>query len=165
MRPACRSMCSACWPAPWRCARTRRADAVAGAPATGDPGLGWPGILRLGLVQTAIGAVVVLTTSAINRVMVVELALPAALPGLLVGLHYAVQMMRPRLGHGSDLGRRRTRWIIAGMALLAAGGVLAAVATALADLLGIAAGLALAVPAFLLIGVGVGASGTSVLAL
>ena len=41
------------------------------------PALGWPGILRLGLVQTALGAVVVLTTSAINRVMVVELALAA----------------------------------------------------------------------------------------
>ena len=48
------------------------------------PPLGWLGILRLGLVQTALGAVVVLTTSAINRVMVVELALAASVPGLLV---------------------------------------------------------------------------------
>jgi hypothetical protein len=37
-----------------------------------------------GLVQAALGAVVVLTTSTLNRVMVVELALPALLPGLLV---------------------------------------------------------------------------------
>ena len=43
--------------------------------------LGWPGILRLGLVQTALGAIVVLMTSTINRVMVVELALPAFVPG------------------------------------------------------------------------------------
>ncbi|WP_431272519.1 PucC family protein [Dankookia sp. P2] len=57
--------------------------------------LGWLGILRLGLVQTALGAVVVLTTSAINRVMVVELALPATIPGLLVALHYAVQALPP----------------------------------------------------------------------
>ncbi len=43
--------------------------------------LGWAGIVRLGLVQTALGAIVVLTTSTLNRVMVVELALPAMLPG------------------------------------------------------------------------------------
>ena len=64
--------------------------------------------MRLGLVQTALGAVVVLTTSTLNRVMVVELALPALLPGLLVALHYAVQITRPRMGHGSDVGGRRT---------------------------------------------------------
>ena len=58
--------------------------------------LSWFGIFRLGLVQTALGAVVVLTTSTLNRVMVVEWALPATLPGLLVGLHYAVQISRAR---------------------------------------------------------------------
>jgi BCD family chlorophyll transporter-like MFS transporter len=126
--------------------------------------LGWIGIFRLGLVQTALGAIVVLTTSTLNRVMVVELALPAMLPGILVALHYAVQMLRPRLGHGSDLGGRRTPWIIGGMAVLAAGGTLAAVATVLmAD--HFVAGVALAVLAFALIGVGVGAAGTSLLVL
>ena len=84
--------------------------------------LGWFGIVRLGLVQTSLGAIVVLTTSTLNRVMVVELALPAMLPGALVALHYAVQVMRPRWGHGSDLGRRRTPWIVGGMAVLALGG-------------------------------------------
>ncbi|MGC4405350.1 BCD family MFS transporter [Methyloversatilis sp. MC4-4] len=126
--------------------------------------LGWIGIFRLGLVQTALGAIVVLTTSTLNRVMVVELALPAMLPGVLVALHYAVQMLRPRLGHGSDLGGRRTPWIIGGMAVLAAGGTLAALATVLmAD--HFVAGVALAVLAFALIGVGVGAAGTSLLVL
>ncbi|MCA3347203.1 MAG: PucC family protein, partial [Roseomonas sp.] len=126
--------------------------------------LGWLGIIRLGLVQTALGAIVVLTTSALNRVMVVELALPATLPGLLVGLHYALQMLRPRMGYGSDMGRRRTPWIIGGMAVLALGGVLAAAGTALMaeSLWG---GIALAVLAFLLIGAGVGAAGTSLLVL
>ena len=62
--------------------------------------LGWLGIIRLGLVQTALGAIVVLTTSALNRVMVVEIGLPALVPGLLVTLHYAVQVLRPRWGHG-----------------------------------------------------------------
>ncbi len=93
---------------------------------SGPSSFGWGTILRLGLVQTALGAIVVLITSTLNRVMVVELALPAALPGGLVALHYAVQMLRPRWGYGSDLGRRRTPWIVGGMALLALGGAGAA---------------------------------------
>lgn len=94
------------------------------------PPLGWLGIVRLGFVQMALGAIVVLTTSTLNRVMVVELALPAMLPGALVGLHYALQVLRPRLGYGSDQGGRRTPWIVGGMALLAAGGATASLATA-----------------------------------
>ncbi len=43
---------------------------------------GWLSIVRLGLVQACIGAIVVMTTSTLNRIMVVELALPARLPGL-----------------------------------------------------------------------------------
>lgn len=126
--------------------------------------LSWFGIVRLGMVQTALGAIVVLTTSTLNRVMVVELALPAMLPGLLVGLHYAMQVFRPRLGYGSDLGGRRTPWILGGMAVLAVGGVLAAMATAwmATELF---AGIVLAVLAFVLIGIGVGAAGTSILVL
>lgn len=126
--------------------------------------LGWLGILRLGLVQTSLGAIVVLTTAALNRVMVVEHALPAMLPGALVALHYAVQMLRPRLGHGSDQGGRRTPWIVGGMAVLALGGVLAAAATAWMGT-ALLPGIALAVLAFLLVGVGVGAAGTSLLVL
>lgn len=130
---------------------------------TDDP-IGWVGIFRLGLVQAALGAIVVLTTSTLNRVMVVELALPAMLPGALVALHYAVQILRPRLGYGSDVGGRRTPWIIGGMAVLAIGGVLAAVATVwMAEQF--AAGLVLSVLAFLLVGGGVGACGTSLLVL
>ena len=91
-------------------------------------GLGWGGIVRLGLVQTALGAIVVLTTSVMNRVMVVEYALPAMLPGILVALKDVLQLSRPRVGYGSDVGGRRTPWIVGGMAVLALGGVVAAVA-------------------------------------
>jgi BCD family chlorophyll transporter-like MFS transporter len=126
--------------------------------------LGWFGIIRLGLVQTALGAIVVLTTSTLNRVMVVEYALPAILPGALVALHYAVQLSRPAMGHGSDVGGRRTPWIIGGMACLASGGVLAALATALMATEQLY-GILLAVIAFIMIGAGVGASGTTLLAL
>ena len=126
--------------------------------------LGWLGIIRLGLVQTSLGAIVVLTTSTLNRVMVVELALPAMLPGALVGLHYAVQISRPRWGYGSDMGGRRTPWIIGGMAVLAFGGILAALATAVIAS-NTTAGVLLALVAFTLIGIGVGAAGTSLLTL
>jgi BCD family chlorophyll transporter-like MFS transporter len=128
------------------------------------PCLSWPSIVRLGLVQTALGAIVVLTTSTINRVMVVELALPAMLPGALVTLHYALQVLRPRWGHGSDVGGRRTPWIIGGMAALALGGFIAALSVWVIGA-SLWAGIATAVVGFLLIGAGVGASGTSLLVL
>jgi BCD family chlorophyll transporter-like MFS transporter len=128
------------------------------------PPLGWAGIFRLALVQTALGSIIVLTTSTMNRVMVVEMALPALVPGVLVALHHVVQLLRPRLGHGSDVGGRRTPWIIGGMATLAAGGIAAAVATAwmATDRY---AGTLLGVAAFVAIGIGAGAAGTSLLVL
>ena len=125
---------------------------------------GWLGIVRLGLVQAALGAIVVMTTSTLNRVMVVELGLPALLPGLLVGLHYAVQATRPRMGWGSDVGGRRTPWIVGGMAVLAAGGTLSALAVAWMHTQR-EAGLALAALGFTMIGLGVSACGTSLLVL
>lgn len=146
---------------------SRRSASVSGLAPGSMPEpkpLGWLGIARLGLVQTALGAIVVLTTSTINRVMVVELAMPAMLPGALVALHYAVQVLRPRWGHGADVGGRLTPWILGGMAMLALGGFGAALAVALMAS-SVIAGLLLSVLAFLAIGVGVGASGTSLLVL
>jgi BCD family chlorophyll transporter-like MFS transporter len=126
--------------------------------------LSWGSIFRLGLVQLCLGAVVVLTTSTLNRLMVVELALPAVLPGLLVGLHYAVQMTRPNWGFLSDSGGNRTRFIILGMIVLGMGGFLAALGfVVMAGAYW--AGLAISVLAYVMIGLGVGASGTSLLAL
>jgi BCD family chlorophyll transporter-like MFS transporter len=126
--------------------------------------LGWFGIVRLGLVQAALGAIVVLTTSTINRVMIVELMLPAVVPGLFVTWHYALQVLRPRWGHGSDKGGRRTPWIIAGMAALALGGFGAAVSVHLMAT-NMVAGAIAATIAFTLIGGGVGAAGTNLLVL
>ena len=129
-----------------------------------DKSLGWLGIVRLGLVQTSLGSIVVLTTSTINRVMIVELSMMAVIPGVLVAWHYALQVLRPRWGHGSDNGGTRTPWIIGGMAILATGGLLAAISVWLAAHY-FWAGLALATLAFTLIGIGVGAAGTSLLVL
>ena len=126
--------------------------------------MSWFAIFRLGLIQAALGSVVVLTTSTLNRVMVVELALPALVPGLMVALHYAVQLSRPRMGFGSDQGQRRSPWIAGGMAVLALGGFGAAVGTAWASTAP-GAGLTLTALSFVLVGLGVAASGTSLLAL
>ncbi|MEM7546238.1 MAG: BCD family MFS transporter [Pseudomonadota bacterium] len=126
--------------------------------------LSWFSIVRLGFVQMALGAIVVLTTSTLNRLMVVELALPAVLPGALVALHYGVQITRPKWGFLSDAVGQRTRWIIGGMAALAFGACLAAGAVIVLET-SFAAGLILSIIAYSLIGLGVGASGTSLLAL
>lgn len=126
--------------------------------------LSWFQIFRLGLVQMSLGAIVVLTTSTLNRLMVVEFALPAVLPGMLVGLHYGIQLSRPKWGFISDKGGNRTRWIIGGMAALAAGAQLAAFAVTLFAG-SYAMALVLSVLAYGVIGLGAGAAGTSLLAL
>ncbi|MEO1273952.1 MAG: BCD family MFS transporter [Pseudomonadota bacterium] len=126
--------------------------------------LGWPGILRLGLVQTALGMVIVLMTATLNRVMVVELGYLAIVAGGLFALYYATQFLRPHFGHGTDRGGRRTPWIIGGVVLLALGGIGASLSVAvMAE--NRTLGLLAAIPAFLAIGLGIGMAGTNVLAL
>jgi len=126
--------------------------------------LPWLTICRLGLVQAALGSIVVLVTSTLNRVMVVEYSLPATLPGALVALQYAVQIIRPRFGFGSDVGGRRTPWIVGGLLVLFGGSVACAVATPLISTNPFI-GLPLAIAAYALVGLGVGAAGTSLLLL
>ena len=126
--------------------------------------LTWVSIVRLGVIQMAIGAIVVLMTSTLNRLMIVELALPAVLPGCLVALHYGIQITRPNWGFRSDTGGRRTPWVIGGMAILGAGAFMAAMAIPVLETQ-LTLGLFISVVAYALIGLGVGASGTSLLAL
>lgn len=126
--------------------------------------MGWIGIVRLGCVQASIGAIVMLATSLLNRLMVLEYGLAAAIPAGLVAWHYLVQLSRPMWGHRSDQGRGRVPWIRGGMAMLALGALAAVDATILLahDR---TLGLVLATLAFAVIGAGVGAAGTSLLAL
>lgn len=130
----------------------------------GAQGLGWFGIVRLGMVQAAIGAMVMLATSLLNRVMVVEYGVAAAVPAGLVAWHYAVQLSRPLWGHTSDRSRNRTPWIVGGLGILALGTLLAVDATVMMASPGIMAAL-VAIIGFTLIGFGVGMSGTALLAL
>lgn len=126
--------------------------------------LGWLGILRLGLVQMALGSIVVLATATLNRVMVVELALPAVLPGFLVALYQGSQISRPKFGHAADLQARRTPWILGGLAVLVLGGICAALSVAWMETQ-LALGIAGAILSFIAIGAGIGAAGTNLLAL
>lgn len=134
------------------------------ATPTNSAGIGWFGIVRLGTVQAAIGAMVMLATSLLNRVMVVEYGLAAVIPAGLVAWHYAVQMSRPLWGYRSDQSRRRSSWIIGGMGVLALGTMLAVDATVMMSGTGFLP-VILAIVGFTLIGLGVGISGTALLAL
>ncbi|MEM1366119.1 MAG: BCD family MFS transporter [Pseudomonadota bacterium] len=131
-------------------------------------GLSWFSIFRLGMVQIALGSIAVLTTSTLNRVMVVELALAAIVPGALVGLHYGVQISRPLWGFGSDRDsaapNARSRWIVGGMVVLALSAIGASTSTLLLES-GLWLGLLASIASFVFIGFGVGCSGTSLLAL
>jgi BCD family chlorophyll transporter-like MFS transporter len=127
-------------------------------------GIGWFSIIRLGAVQAAIGAMVMLATSLLNRIMVVEYGILAAVPAGLVAWHYAVQMGRPLFGHQSDRSARRSPWIVFGMGILIFGTLLAVDATIFMSGGGVMPYM-LAIAGFTLIGVGVGMSGTALLAL
>jgi BCD family chlorophyll transporter-like MFS transporter len=126
--------------------------------------LGWGGITRLCLANAAIGGLAALPVNLFNRLMTVELALPALLPGLLVALHYAVQLSRPIWGHRSDTKGGRTPFVLMGIALVGLGVYAVAATVGLAET---NAPLAIGVwvLAYTAIGIGIGAAGTSFLAL
>ncbi|MEO0485386.1 MAG: BCD family MFS transporter [Pseudomonadota bacterium] len=126
--------------------------------------VGWGTIARLCLVNMAIGGMAALPVNLFNRLMTVELALPAILPGLLVALHYGVQMTRPFWGHRSDARGGRTPFILGGIALVALSMVAAAWAIHLAAT-STALALSVWILAYAALGLGIGAAGTSFLAL
>ncbi|MEJ6389955.1 BCD family MFS transporter [Gymnodinialimonas ulvae] len=124
--------------------------------------LGWGGIARLCLCNMAIGGLAALPVNLFNRLMTVDLGWPAILPGLLVALHYGVQLTRPMWGHRSDAKGGRTPFIIGGIVCVGIGLVMTAYGIGYLD--GLVA-LAVWIVAYALIGLGIGAAGTSFLAL
>ncbi|GAB5447241.1 BCD family MFS transporter [Gymnodinialimonas sp.] len=125
--------------------------------------LGWGGIIRLCLTNMAIGGLAALPVNLFNRLMTVDLHWPAILPGLLVALHYGVQMTRPYWGHRSDAKGGRTPFILGGVAMTGAG--LIGVAYGIAFVENSATALTLWIASYAAIGLGIGAAGTSFLAL
>ncbi|MFK7876960.1 MAG: PucC family protein [Paracoccaceae bacterium] len=124
----------------------------------------WRTLIRLCLVNAAIGGLAALPVNLFNRLMTVELALPALLPGLLVALHYGVQLTRPVWGHRSDAKGGRTPFILGGLALVGFGVVGAAWGIWVAES-AISMALVIWFFAYCAIGLGIGAAGTSFLAL
>jgi MFS transporter, BCD family, chlorophyll transporter len=73
-------------------------------------------MLRLSLFQVSVGMAMVLLTGTLNRVMIVELAVPAWIVGLMVSLPLVFAPFRALIGHKSDthksvLGWRRVPYI------------------------------------------------------
>lgn len=131
-------------------------------------------LLRLGLFQITVGMAVVLLNGTLNRVMIVELGVPAWLVALMVSLPLVFAPLRALVGHRSDthrsfLGWRRVPYIWFG-SMLQFGGfaimpfsllILAGDAVNAPDWLGPAS----AALAFLLVGAGLHSVQTAGLAL
>jgi BCD family chlorophyll transporter-like MFS transporter len=123
----------------------------------------WLHIARLGFIQACMGAVVVVTTSALDRIMVRGVGVTRVVARILAGRSPPSCKMRAD-GLWRRPRRRCTPWMMGGMTVLALGGFLASVATVwMATEL--SQGIALSVLAFMLIGFGVSACGTSLLVL
>jgi BCD family chlorophyll transporter-like MFS transporter len=130
-------------------------------------------LLRLSLFQVSVGMAIVLLTGTLNRVMIVEMGVPAWLVALMVSLPLVFAPFRALIGFRSDtyasaIGWRRTPFIWFG-ALLQFGG-LAIMPFALILLSGdtngpLWVGQAAAALAFLLVGAGLHTTQTAGLAL
>jgi MFS transporter, BCD family, chlorophyll transporter len=67
-------------------------------------------LLRLSLFQVSVGMAMVLLTGTLNRVMIVELNVPAWLVGLMVSLPIVFAPFRALIGHKSDTHRSVLGW-------------------------------------------------------
>jgi len=67
-------------------------------------------LLRLALFQISIGMATVLLTGTLNRIMIVELAVPAWLVGLMVSLPVAFAPFRALIGYKSDTYKSVLGW-------------------------------------------------------
>ena len=133
-------------------------------------------LLRLSLFQVSVGMTLVLLIGTLNRVMIVELAVPATLVAFMIALPLTLAPLRALIGfrsdnHRSELGWRRVPFIYRGT-LMQFGG-LAIMPFALLVLAGAGSaadapawlGLTGAALAFLLVGLGVHTVQTAGLAL
>jgi MFS transporter, BCD family, chlorophyll transporter len=130
-------------------------------------------ILRLSLFQVSVGMAMVLLQGTLNRVMVVELAVPASLVGLMLALPLIFAPLRALIGHRSDyhhsaFGLRRIPYIWLGSMLQFGGFAMMPFALLLladADNQFNVLGQAGAALAFLLVGAGLHTTQTAGLAL
>ncbi len=123
-------------------------------------------LLRLSLFQVTVGMALVLLVGTLNRVMIVELRVPATLVGVMLALPLVFAPLRALIGHKSDnyvsaLGWRRVPYIFKGTMLQFGGFAIMPFALLVLSGFGEAAdaprwiGLSAAALAFLLVGAGV----------
>jgi BCD family chlorophyll transporter-like MFS transporter len=67
-------------------------------------------LLRLSMFQCSVGMVLVLTNGTLNRVMIVELAVPASLVAFMISLPLLFAPLRALIGHRSDYHRSALGW-------------------------------------------------------
>ena len=67
-------------------------------------------LLRLSLFQVSVGMSLVLLVGTLNRVMIVELAVPASLVGIMLALPIVFAPFRAFIGHRSDRHRSALGW-------------------------------------------------------
>ncbi len=67
-------------------------------------------LLRLSLFQVSVGMALVLLVGTLNRVMIVELGVPASLVGILIALPLVFAPFRALIGHRSDTHRCELGW-------------------------------------------------------
>jgi BCD family chlorophyll transporter-like MFS transporter len=72
--------------------------------------LTWPRLLRLSLFQVSVGMTLVLLAGTLNRVMIVELQVPATLVGIMLALPLLVAPFRALIGFRSDTHRSELGW-------------------------------------------------------
>jgi MFS transporter, BCD family, chlorophyll transporter len=127
-----------------------------------------PRVLQICLMQLSTAIVYVLLNSTLNRVLVVELAVPAWLVGVLIGFHNLLAFVRPAVGFYSDshllFGYRRTPIIIAGNLLSVSGVIMAGYGAAMLPS-SYTFGISVLLCAFTLYGVGINMTGTMFYAL
>lgn len=125
-----------------------------------------PRLLRLSLFQITVGMALVLLVGTLNRVMIVELDVPASIVGIMLALPLLFAPFRTLIGFKSDtydsaLGWRRTPYIFKGTMLQFGGFAIMPFALLVLSQQGYAAdaprwlGISSAALAFLLVGAGV----------
>lgn len=139
-----------------------------------SPGLPLPRLVRLGLFQVSCGMAQALMVGALNRVMIVELAVPATVVALVVAMPMLASPLRALFGFQSDMHRsafgwRRVPFIWRGTALQFFGFSLMPFAlltvTGLGVIRMVQAGWVVTAIAFLMVGIGVHMTQTAGLAL
>lgn len=70
----------------------------------------WLRVLRLGLFQFGMGLSLAPITGTLNRVLIDNMGISAALVGLLIAMHYFVSPVRALIGFKSDQQRAQGRW-------------------------------------------------------